>query len=88
MRLDPNFILQSLGEEAFLIPIGEKSDSFHGVIRLNVTARCIALGLQNGATREELIRALDRAYEGTEEQFERAVDYTIEALRQANAIIE
>ena len=88
MRLNPDFVLQYVGGDAVLIPTGDTSDSFHGIIRLNTTAAYIAEHLKKDTTRQELICALDKNYEGTEKQFEKSVDDTIAALRKAKAIIE
>ena len=88
MKLDPNYLVQNVGEDTILVPVGEAGLRFHGVIRLNETAACLVQRLSTDASREDLIRALGERYEGTEEMFARSVDDTISALRKARAIID
>lgn len=88
MKLDPEFILQEVGGEAVLVPVGGASERFHGVVRLNETAAFLAKALQNDTTAGALIEALAAEYEGTREQFAASVEQTLAVLREANAIIE
>lgn len=86
IKLDPEYIMQSVGGESVLVPIGSAGQEFRGIIRLNSTATFIAERLREGCTREDLVRALDEEYEGTTEQFEESIDKVLSSLREAGAI--
>ena len=88
MRLDPNFILQEVGSDYLLVPVGEASARFHGVVRLNSTASFIAEHMRQDTDVEALVRALAEEYEGNEEDFRQSVRLTVDRLREANAILE
>ena len=38
MRLDPNYVIQPVGDEWVLVPTGDTASKFHGIVRLNATA--------------------------------------------------
>lgn len=88
MKLDPEFLLQEVGGEALLVPVGAAAGRFHGVVRLNETAAFLVEKLQNDTTSEALTEALAAEYDGTAEQFAEAVRRTLEQLRAADALIE
>ena len=86
IKLDPEFIMQNVGGEAVLVPVGSAGQEFKGIIRLNSTATFIVEHLREGCTREDLVRALEEEYEGTTEQFEASIDKVLSSLREAGAI--
>ena len=88
MKLDPEFLMQEVGDDSVLVPVGAAGQRFKGVIRLNSTASFIVEHLKDGATRDELIAALGEEYEGDAEMFGKSVDATIASLREAGAIID
>ena len=88
MRLNPDFLTHVTGDYMVLVPVGDAGDKFRGVVRLNRTASFIADKLKDEITRDGLIKALNEEYNGTAEQFERAVDETVLKLRQVGAVID
>ena len=88
MKLNSEFILQEIGGDALLVPVGKSAEAFHGLIRLNETAAFLVKKLQKESSTEALIKALSEEYEGTAEQFEKSVETTLSKLREAGALIE
>ncbi|MDO4804366.1 MAG: PqqD family protein [Lachnospiraceae bacterium] len=88
MKLDSEFVLQNMGEETVLVPVGGAGKRFHGVIRLNSTAAFLVECLREGADEASLMEALDKEYEGTPEQFRCSIDNTLKSLREVGALLE
>ena len=66
MKQNENYVMTELGDDVVLIPIGEAAEKFRGIIRLNITARDIWLGLSNGLTEEQIATKLVDDYEGVD----------------------
>lgn len=88
MKLNSEFILQEIGGDALLVPIGQAGERFHGLIRLNETAAFIVRRLQNETDPAALIAAMGEEYDGTAEQHAGAVQTTLSKLREVGALIE
>ena len=89
MKLNPEFIMQEMQEGvSVLVPVGEAGKRYRGIIRLNETAAFLVKELRRETTREALAAALDREYEGTQEQFFQSIDLTLAKLREAGALLE
>lgn len=88
MKLNPDYILQQVGEEGFLVPVGAAAERFHGMLRMNGTAFFILERLKEDTTPAALVAALAEEYEGTAEQFAQSVEHTLSKLREAGALME
>ena len=88
MKLDPEFLLQQVGSQSLLVPIGGAGERFHGVIQLNETAAFLVRCLQQETDEAGMMAALSREYDGTPDQFRRSIEKTVSTLRQAGALIE
>ena len=88
MKLTEGIVFTELGEGIVAVPTGKAADRFHGVIRFNETAGFIVKQLQSETTREALIDALEKEYEGTHEQFAAGVDKVLTQLRECGALEE
>lgn len=88
MKLHSDSIMQHIGDEAVLVPIGAAGERFHGVLRLNSSAAFLLRCLQQETDEAALLSAMEQEYEGTPEQFRRSVDQTLEALRSVGALQE
>ena len=88
MKLNPDFIMQEIGGEAMLVPIGAAAEKFRGLVRLNETAAFIVRRLQNETDPAALIAAMGEEYDGTAEQHAGAVQTTLSKLREVGALIE
>lgn len=62
MKLKDGFLLKTVAGSKIVVPIGEASVSFNGVITLSGSAAYLWEKLQVGATEEELLDALLAEY--------------------------
>lgn len=84
MKLNENFIVHTENGETLLVPTAEAS--FSGVVRGNKTLGVILGCLENGATRDEIIRELDDRFEAEDGEIENDVDSVLARLREIGAI--
>ena len=88
MKLKPNYILQQVGSEAVLVPIGEAAKQFRGVVQLNHTAAFLVKTLQQDTDEAGLMAAIKAEYQGTEEQFRASLQNALDILRRIGALEE
>ena len=63
MKLNEEFLIHNTGNGELLIPIGEESKKFHGIVKLNETASLIAHLLNgNDLSLEELLKKICEEY--------------------------
>lgn len=84
MKLRDEFIIYETEEDQVLVDVSAKY--FSGVVHSNPTAACIVERLQKGATREELLMALQEKYDATEEDFQRDIDLVLSKLKSIHAL--
>ena len=88
MRLDPNYVLQPIADEWVLVPTGDASEKFRGIVRLNSSALFIVKQLAEPTDEATIVAAMLEEYEVDEERATKAVARTIASLREAFAIID
>ena len=89
MKQNDDYIMSELGEEAVLIPVGEAAEKFHGIIRLNTTARDIWNGISDGLSEDRIAEKLVNDYEGVDfETAKREVIDLVKKFRAAGALID
>ena len=88
MRLNNDFLIHDTGNGEMLIPVGEETKKFHGVIKLNATgAEIVHLLEENDLSLEELLKHFYEEYpEEDKNNIEEAVTAFINKLREVNAI--
>ena len=86
MKLNPEFIIQQVGDSVVLVPVGEAAGKFHGIVQMNKTAAFIASCMQEETTEEKIIAAMGEKYEGTGGEFAESVRNTLEKLRECGAL--
>lgn len=62
MRIKEGFVLREVAGQAVVIATGEASKSFHGMIKLNDTARVVWEGLTAGKSDEQITAQLVAVY--------------------------
>lgn len=67
LKTKPGFLLRRLGDESMVIAIGEASESFNGMIRLNSTGAFYWELLEQGATEDQLVVKTLERFEGLDE---------------------
>lgn len=78
MNVKEGFVLRTVMGETVAVPVGETSEKFHGMIKLNQTGADIWKGVAEGLSEEEIAKSLMEKYDG--------VDYET-ALRGTQKII-
>ena len=88
MRLNDNFLIHDTGNGEMLIPVGEETKKFHGVVKLNETGSEIVHLLEdNDLTMEELLNKFYENYPDDEKTaIKNGVSEFINKLREINAI--
>ncbi len=80
MKIKKGFILRVVGGESVVVPVGERSKSFHGMINLNETGAFLWKFFSEEHTVEEAVAALCKEYDADPEQVSADVARFIEIL--------
>ena len=89
MKLNSDFLIHDTGNGEMLIPVGEETKRFHGVIKLNGTGSEIVHLLEdNDLSMEELLNHLYEEYEEDQEVIKQSVVEFINKLREINAVTD
>ena len=88
MKLNNDFLIHDTGNGEMLIPVGEETKKFHGVIKLNETGSEIVHLLDNNdLTMEQLLDHFYNEYpDANKEEIKESVTAFINKLREVNAI--
>ena len=88
MKLNKDFLIHNTGNGEMLIPVGEETKKFHGVIKLNGTGSEIVHLLENDdLSMDALLNHFYEAYpEDNKEVIKESVTSFINKLREVNAI--
>ena len=90
MRLNSDFLIHDTGNGEMLIPVGEETKKFHGVVKLNSTgSEIVHLLEEDDLTMEQLLNHFYEAYPDTsKEEIEKPVIDFINKLKEINAITD
>ena len=90
MKLNSDFLIHDTGNGEMLIPVGEETKTFHGVVKLNATGSEIVHLLENDdLSMDQLLNHFYEAYPDTiKEEIEKPVKDFINKLREINAIAD
>lgn len=88
MKLNNDFLIHDTGNGEMLIPVGEETKRFHGVIKLNATGSEIVHLLENeDLSLDALLNHFYEAYpDDDKEMIKESVTAFIEKLKKVNAI--
>ena len=78
MKIKKGFVLRQVGSENVVVPVGEMSKIFHGMINLNETGAFLWRFFSEEHTAEEAVQALCNEYEAEREQVEADVNRFVE----------
>lgn len=68
MRIKEGYIIKNLGMGYVVVPVGQASMEFNGVIRLNETGAFLWRSIEDGAnTRDKLLAAMLEHFDGLDE---------------------
>ena len=78
------FILRRLGQEHMIVPVGEASKGFNGMIRLNETGAFYWKELEQGITEEMLVeKAMERFEDLEQETAQRDIREFLDSIQVA-----
>lgn len=86
MKLKKHYALRQLADTWVVIPLSDAEMSFDGMLKLNDTAATLWRTLENGATREELAKAMTEEYEVTYEHALQSADNFLKMLQEAGCL--
>ncbi len=88
MKLNENFLIHQTDNGEILIPVGEETKKFHGVVKLNGTGSDIVHLLENNdMSLEELLEHFYNEYPSSnKEEIKDGVTSFVNKLREINAI--
>ena len=90
MKLNNDFLIHDTGNGEMLIPVGEETKKFHGVVKLNATGSEIVHLLENDdLSLDQLLNHFYEVYPDTpKEEIEVSVKDFINKLKEINAITD
>ena len=90
MKLNENFLIHQTDNGEILIPVGEETKRFHGVVKLNETGSEIVHLLENDdLTIDAILNHFYEAYpDEDKELIKQSVTEFINKLREINAITD
>jgi hypothetical protein len=80
MKIKKGFILREVGGESVVVPVGELSKQFHGMINLNATGAFLWRFFSTEHTVEEGVDALCAEYEVERERAQEDVEKFVSVL--------
>ncbi len=87
MKLNNDFLIHDTGNGEMLIPVGEETKKFHGVIKLNATGSEIVHLLEEDISLDALLNHFYEQYpDDDKEMIKSTVTEFINKLREVNAI--
>ena len=88
MKLNNDFLIHDTGNGEMLIPVGEETKKFHGVIKLNATgSEIVHLLDEKDLSLEELLDYFYNEYpDANKEEIKESITAFINKLREVNAI--
>ncbi|MBO4667114.1 MAG: PqqD family protein [Bacilli bacterium] len=88
MKLNSDFLINDTGNGEMLIPVGEETKKFHGVIKLNETgSEIVHLIENNDLSMEQLLEHFYNEYpDENKDSIKEAITAFINKLREVNAI--
>lgn len=87
MKQNPNYILREVAGALVLLPVGEATRDFPGMITINPTSAYLWEKLSTDQTAESLIKALLEKYEVTDDQAKQDVEKFLHTLTLIGAVV-
>ncbi len=81
MKIKDGFILRNVAGNNVVVPIGQATIDFNGMISLNDTGAFIFEQMLNEITRDELVQAVVNEYDIDEKLAQKDVDAFIEKIK-------
>lgn len=88
MKIKNGFILREVGGQAVVVAVGEASENFNGIIKLNETGKILWERLSCGATEDELTAEILKEYNVDEATAKPDVSSFVSKMRGAGLLDE
>lgn len=88
MKRNEEFILREVAGTQVLVPVGEATKTFPGMVTVNATSALLWEKLETSQTAESLVAALTAQYAVSKEQALEDVEKFLKVLIQIGAITE
>ena len=88
MKQHPEFILREVAGSFVLVPVGESTRDFPGMVTMNPTSVYLWELLATQQTAETLVQALLDRYDVTEDQAKADVEKFLHTLTLVGAVVE
>lgn len=88
MRIKEGFVKTEIADKTVVIPVGEKTVDFSGIISLNETGAFLWDLLSKDVTRDVLLTALLDEYETSKANAEKDIDAFLQALREKDILCD
>lgn len=86
MKTKKGFMLRKVADKNVVVPIGQASVDFNGIINLNDTGAFLWNILSKGCTYDELLSSLLSEYDVNEDIAKRDIDVFLKTARDADVI--
>ena len=84
MKIREGYILRNVAGSFVVVPVGEATLEFNGMMNLNETGAFLFEKMIDGISREDLIKALTDEYDVDNETASKDVDAFIEKVEEQN----
>lgn len=88
MKIKKNFVLRQVADTWVVLPLGEATVDFKGMLTLNESGILLWRLLEKGTTREALAAALTEEYEVSETEALADADEFVQKLRVVGCLAE
>ena len=88
MKRKEGFVSHTIGDKNYIVAVGDKSEQYNCVITCNGTAFYLWEILREDCSEEQLVDALLKEYEVSEEQAQKGVANTLDILRKNHLLDE
>lgn len=88
MKIKDNYVLQEIVDECIVVPVGEETDKFHGVIKLNGSGCFLWKALSQTQTVDGIINAMMAEYNVDKDAAREDVEQFLAKLKEIGCIEE
>lgn len=88
MRVSKDFIPREIAGEFMLVPIGQATSNFNGLITMNEIAKFIFDILQNDCTKEDVVKEILKEYDVDKKTAETDFEEFLKQLKEIGALVE
>ena len=86
MKIKKDFILRKVADSYVVVPVGNLTLDFNGIINLNETGAFLFGLLQKGAEREDLIEKMLEEYDVSREKAAADIDIFLQKVRDDDVL--